>query len=532
MKADRSPPASTWRLGEALLVLAFLAALLAFALKTALSREVLEEWDAAMQFASGSHFWESGIYTGWASHFWPPFQPLLLGLGDPFDVGRAVSLTSYAAVLAIAYAYLRLRGIDCLAALIGTAFIGGNAHVLLMGLQVENHALEAAFVLAAFLAIAWFRDTGNAAPLVICALLFGLAGLTRYTSYAPALVVGLLLLFGRPGGLKSFLLYSIVFVSVSLPWWTYNAALNGSPLHSWQYMNIGSSLHEAGPANWWWLGQESFGGLGEVIAAYPKAFFENWLSNLAESLELVFESLGSKDEIAGCLLISAVVAAILRKRRGAPGPGVREFAISIPVAAGFAALASLAFVFSEALLPASIVMCTSMVAYVLASAPQARFVILGLALLNGWFAIDVAKSYVAGEARDNGQLVDNDSVRASLTELAAGPETRVASIHPTRMLGMEGGWMFPPLAGYDTFCGFLTFDPGPRVAAYAPRTPVTRDFGPPDFVVLDPALAGVFSASSINVPAEGRCPGDGPRWQTHTVSEEVSVIEVLWKGRP
>ncbi|MXQ07256.1 hypothetical protein GQ651_05295 [Alphaproteobacteria bacterium GH1-50] len=519
-------------MGEALLVLAFLAALLAFALKTALSREVLEEWDAAMQFASGSHFWESGIYTGWASHFWPPFQPLLLGLGDPFDVGRAVSLTSYAAVLAIAYAYLRLRGIDSLAALIGTAFIGGNAHVLLMGLQVENHALETAFVLAAFVVASRFRDTGSAAPLLICALLLGLAGLTRYTSYAAALVVGLLLLFSRPGGLRSFLLYSAVFVMVSLPWWVHNTAMNGSPLHSWQYMNIGSSLHEAGPANWWWVGQESFGSLGDVIAAYPKAFFENWRSNLAESLELILESMGTNDEVAGGLLVTAVVVAVMRKRRRAPGLGVREFILSVPLAAGFAALASIAFVFSEALLPASLVMCASLVAYVLASAPKARFVILGLAVLNGWFAIDVVNSYVAGEARDNGQLVDNDAVRSKLVALGVHSESLVTSIHPTRMLGLEGGWILRPLAGYNTFCGFLAYDFGPRVTAYVPRIPVTQEIRPPDFVVFDPSLADLFSTTGIVVPDEGRCPDTGVGWKRHAVSEEVSVIEVLREGRP
>ena len=58
------------------------------------THNIFEEWDGVMQFYSGKTLRHTTLYTGWASHFWPPLQPLLISLGNPLSIGKTISFIS------------------------------------------------------------------------------------------------------------------------------------------------------------------------------------------------------------------------------------------------------------------------------------------------------------------------------------------------------------------------------------------------------------------------------------------------------
>lgn len=56
------------------------------------NHEVFGEWDGVMHYFSGIEFLETGVHTGYSSNYWPPFQPVLLAMGNPLFIGKLVSL--------------------------------------------------------------------------------------------------------------------------------------------------------------------------------------------------------------------------------------------------------------------------------------------------------------------------------------------------------------------------------------------------------------------------------------------------------
>lgn len=508
--------------------LAVVSLVLAFAILMyfGATRQVMEEWDAVMHFATGRHFLETGEYIGWASHFWPPLQPVLLALGDPFVIGRLVSLMCFAVILLAAYAYFVTEGVGTTSALVATAYIGSIQSYWVMALQVENHALETAFLVIAFVLLKRYLRNPSYTVLLLCGACVAFAGLTRYTSYAAALVISLILLASLAGGRRAFVVFSVTFVALSLPWWALNFLQNGSPLHTWQYMNIGSRLYEGGAADWWWRGQEGFDSLSGVVSAYPEAFFDNWISNLRKSLDIVFGTMGSEYWIASLVYVLAICAVVLLFSKKEGSAYLKAVYPGILIASGFVALASLAFVFRAALLPASLILSLSVLSFILKVLPMSRLLMVLLLLPNGMISYQAVSDYVQSESTDSGQLTDYTEVAAALTSLGAQPETVITSVHPSRALAAGTAWVMSPLAGYSDLCEFLSFDFGPRVQAYVQRMPVSLTLRPPDFVVLDAALSRFLANAGVSFEETGACADLGLVWQVHAVTPRVSILEI------
>jgi hypothetical protein len=140
------------------------------------------------------------------------------------------------------------------------------------------------FLLSIFVAIKAFEDRklSNFALLGLCC---GLAGLSRYTSYilAPSLLVCLLLAESDRNKMVALgCAYCAMFTLVSALWWIPNWIENGAPLHTWQYLNVGSRLL-GDRFVWYWKTQEHYSSLSQIIANHSDVYISNFFRNLKYS---------------------------------------------------------------------------------------------------------------------------------------------------------------------------------------------------------------------------------------------------------
>ncbi|MEQ5801586.1 hypothetical protein [Halomonas sp. H10-9-1] len=117
--------------------------------------------------------------------------------------------------------------------------------------------------------------------------------------------------FNREGFFDA-LVFSSVFVVVSLLWWVPNYVMNGSPLATWQYLNVGSRIHPEGSLAWWWGNQDNYDGLSGLVRDYPIAFIENFFKNAVMAVVLTLKGVASHVYISAFLCIAVIF--LLAKR--------------------------------------------------------------------------------------------------------------------------------------------------------------------------------------------------------------------------
>lgn len=307
--------------------------------------DTFEEWDGVMQYFAGTEILRGFGYNGWTSHFWPPLYPFLIGLISlllpGFQAAKIISIIAGTVTMIIAYCLaIELSGSKKVGFL-AQVFLFLNPLFLKSTLQAENHMIDTMFfVMAIFflLRITNMEDT-NIRQILSLGIITGLAGLSRYTSYAlvPIIVVSIILFLGK----RRFSLcatFLIGFVAISLPWWIYNTATNGSPFHTWQYLNIGSHVFPD-RFEWWWDAQSDFNGIADIAITYPIPYIKNFVSNVFGSGKILVYNLG----ILAPFLIPAIFDSFISIK-------FKKFFILFGQLVVFVSLVSQAFVFNQVFL--------------------------------------------------------------------------------------------------------------------------------------------------------------------------------------
>jgi len=268
--------------------------------------DLFEEWDGVMQCFVAKELVSGEGYHGWASHYWPPLHPLLLGVigtsTSGFNAGKIVTMIPSVLLLYVAFFLALHLTNDRRIGFLTQAFVAASPRFARASLQVENYMLEAFLFCLALLLLLKLMRTPSLAMAFATGLVCGFAGLTRYTSYTLVPISILALGFGSDlklsrRSLFNAAVYLLGFVSVSSPWWYYNTIHNGSPLHTWQYLNIGGGISARIPGkSWFWFqyhAQTDYHGLADLIRAMPGAYLKNVLKNLLENAQLLVLSTGT-----------------------------------------------------------------------------------------------------------------------------------------------------------------------------------------------------------------------------------------------
>lgn len=253
-----------------------------------------DEWGGVMQFFAGQELVAGRGYRGWASHFWPPMFSALIGLGghlvSPFLAGKLISIVASTLLVAVTYALaLQLTG-DRRVALWSQAFLVLNPLYARESIGAHNHLLEPLFLVTGlWLSLEGARERAISKQ-ALAGLLCGLAALARYTSYALLAVPCLVALRlhrerGRAAALA--MAFWIGFAVVSLPWWYEDTRLNGSPLATWEALNVCSAVMTPEPhtlRSLWWCSEQPIDGVLGIARAYPIEYLRNMKRNIGQSI--------------------------------------------------------------------------------------------------------------------------------------------------------------------------------------------------------------------------------------------------------
>lgn len=290
-----------------------------FLLILAYFHNVFEEWDGIMQLWAGREILKGVGYLGWTSHFWPPLYSLLVGLLDlvidGFWAAKLVSIISSSFLLYIIFLLSKEISNNHRVAFWTQIFFFVNPIYVLSSIEAENHLLDALFfVLALYFFIKFFKNEKNRNfYFVFSAISLSLSCLTRYTSYS-ALIVYLFFIILKIKTKKRFVyagLFIIIFLIVSSPWLIYNWKINGSPLHNWQYLNVGFAVIGNKSSQWWWQLQDNYHSLSDVFLHSPSRYLKNFFLNF------LFKGPGSLvvfNQLFGSFSILALIFIFVKKR--------------------------------------------------------------------------------------------------------------------------------------------------------------------------------------------------------------------------
>jgi hypothetical protein len=77
------------------------------------------------------------------------------------------------------------------------------------------------------------------------------------------------------------------FAAVSFPWWWEDARINGSPVHTWEALNVCSAVLTSEPhtpRSLWWCSDQPFSGVLDIARAHPIEYLRNVKNNIAQSI--------------------------------------------------------------------------------------------------------------------------------------------------------------------------------------------------------------------------------------------------------
>lgn len=476
-------------------LLFLIAALVAFSFHTS-----FEEWDGVMQYFSGREIVSGYGYNGWPSHFWPPLYPLLVGLLSlvlpGFEAAKTVSLISGVLTLYIAFHFALALSGKTKVAILAQVFLFLNPVFFLSAVQAENHMLDALFFTWTLLLLARIANERRTATnqLVLLGIMSGISALSRYTSYSlvPVIIITILFLDRKKAALLCGA-YLAGFIAVSLPWWIYNAKANGSPFHSWQYMNIGSRIFPD-RYEWWWKNQENFTGLKSIIVRYPVLYLKNFYRNILLSNVMLLDCAG----ILTPLVLPAIFDSFISMK-------TRLWVILSGIFAAYIILVCQAFVFEQVFLSWSIILtilCVMFLYRYLALAGNRYRLIKRYRIDSIFIAILLAGAlfitsrrivtYVSADSYDAGQLTDTVEISRLLREHDPELSTKyLMAAHPARAYYAGSYYLMAPLYYEGTLEGLVRYrDLGDRVKEYAPKYPLFADSSDlsVDYLVYDKAL--------------------------------------------
>jgi hypothetical protein len=271
--------------------------------------DVFEEFDGVYQLFAGRRLLHVGEYSGWASKFYPPLYPSLIGTGDivlpGFLSGKVVTGMSALGIIYLSYYFGKSFFDHQHIGVISQILVATNPLFIRRSFMVENHMLDAFLVLTALYYLYIFSQNLQKRYLIVSALFGGLASMVRHTSLVlgPVGIIIIFIVISRNSRSKNIrykillwysTIYSLMFFLIQSPWLIYNYVENGSPLHSWQYLNFGKGVvtdHQRG--RWWWSVQTGYDGYIDIISSHPYRYLNNFFWNLVESAYLFVRSSGA-----------------------------------------------------------------------------------------------------------------------------------------------------------------------------------------------------------------------------------------------
>lgn len=310
-----------------------------------------------MQCLSSIEIFSGQGYHGYSSHFWPPLYPILIGLftyifPDGFTAAKFISILSSSSLLLVIYYFLHWLTNKNVLAQLAQLFVAVNPIYLFYSFQAQNMMLDTLFFVSAICLFFVALQSTSYKNFFLTGIIAGLAGLTRYTSYAiiPSLVLVLLFYYRPKNSFLSIILLISGFAIASMPWWIINTINSGGPINSLHYLNIGYGMvFQGGPEKekWWWRDQSAYNSTLEIIRASPLAFIKHLLQNLAR----VFYRLTVYSLLAfiGCLILFFIQNIYAKKSKFIATSNKFFFVISICFLV-YAGIISLAFILERLLL--------------------------------------------------------------------------------------------------------------------------------------------------------------------------------------
>jgi hypothetical protein len=255
------------------------------------------EWGGVMMAFSGREIVHGHGYHGWASHFWPPLYPLLVGIGGLFvpelAAGKVLSIVASAALLVVVYQLALQLFPSVRVALLSQLLVALNPLFVVESYQAHNHMLSATLLVTGLYLFLKHARARSLRGMVAAGAVCGLASLARYQSLVlVSLAVTPFFMADVRSSTRLAAAYLGGLLLVCVPWWSYSIAVNGSALYTWQYLNLGATLYPGDKATWWWSEQARFNGPMSVLAAYPQAYIRNFVSNLSRLPGMLLVLLG------------------------------------------------------------------------------------------------------------------------------------------------------------------------------------------------------------------------------------------------
>ncbi|MDC0590728.1 glycosyltransferase family 39 protein [Gammaproteobacteria bacterium] len=444
--------------------------------------------DGIMQFHAGKNFIEYGAYEGWASNYWPPLYGILLNFGDdPFLTGKIISLLAAIITLFSIYLVANFFLNNKQDSLIVLTLVSSSYLFYETFKAVENHALEISFFFLSYYFFLTANKSKNLTLFLIAGALIGFASLSRYTAYSFVISYIIFLFFQNQRDKYISSSYFLVgFILICLPWWVLNTYQNGSPLHTWQFLNVAIGI--------WGIGfTESipkFNSLIDIISNYPLEFIINFFENILYGLKIIVSSLFSYSQtgvsrmyayLSIAFLIFFLVLMIYKKK-------LKNFIkyISLPtiIVIIFLLVTSLAFNFRHALAPAAFLFSTAIFIFYIKWFEKYKFVLLLILAFNTSVNYSNSIEFSNNFARDEGgQLSDLDEIM-KIIDIKKGTNMVVGSWNPAPAFYTNLSWVTNPFIPDGDFCKLIDTNLKSEILAFMPYFPLYIDSYKKDFLYL------------------------------------------------
>jgi hypothetical protein len=446
---------------------------------------VFSEYTGPLLYFSGKELVAGAGYHGWASQFWPPLFPLVVGIlarvWTGFFAAKFISIVSGSLLLWVSYDLTADFFHDAHAPLWTQAFLASSPVYLSESLAADNHMLDAFLFNCGLLLFLRSARKGRPAGIILAGVVCGLAGLTRYTSYVLLLLPCFFLAaLQMRTAWRCSVAFVAGFAAVSLPWWIYNAAYNGSPLHTLEYLNVYAGLFGKDRNSLlilWHLMEDPQLKPSAIFVANARAYASNLVRNIPEAFRLLFAMAG----VLGPLVTPGVLL------------GALQLETSAAVAVAGVLLASVltvsqAYVNTYMLLPWTPLVVMASVTFLLVylgrlgdrfagfSAVAGRAV-LGLLLLGNLVLCGRAVRAYQRELLTDRSLADVTEITRVLRQHDAFIRSKVImAIDPARAYYAGSKFLATPFDYEGPVRGLVDYrGVSPRLTRYAPKYPSDMD---------------------------------------------------------
>lgn len=478
-----------------------------------------EEWDGVIQYFQGNEIFHGDGYKNWGAQYWPPLYSILIGLISSFTNGffaaKFISILASALTLVIVFALIREFTNDNRIALISQILIALNPYYFVSSIQAENHMLDTFFFVSTFLFIVrTIKFPNRRSNIILLACSAAFATLSRYTSYAliPLIIIVLIFFTKRKYFWGNFIIFSLLFILINSPWYLYNFFANGAPLHTWQYLNIGSYIYPGGIREWQWSGQTNYVSISQIFNDYPQEYIINFIKNAISGCIHVLRATRFTILITILLIFSQMENVTLNTLKLL----LKNTYVKIVILGyfGFLFLVSQAFVFMEVFLSWNVIFTVFLLIITINSIDinrinksQVSVIIILFFIYIGYTGVHVY-NYINNHD-DGGQLVDRKEISAILVNEENITRSYIMALHPARAYYANSHYIMLPeffngdVAQLVNWAGFSD-----KVKTTQPKYPnIQNQYIHSDYLIFDnfstkilPQFEFLFDVNSPKIP--------------------------------